>query len=83
MVCDGAIQKNWDNFEPFFPPKTGVFSEGGGFSRYVGNFPEMWAEGFCNDVTIFSIISSSSAHIFRKLPTYLEKPHIRGCHQQL
>ena len=43
----------------------------------------MWAEGFCNDVTIFSIISSSSAHIFRKLPTYLEKPHIRGCHQQL
>ena len=47
MVCDGAIQKNWDNFGPFFPPKTGVFfSEGGGFSRYVGNFPDMWAEGF-------------------------------------
>ena len=46
MVCDGAIQKNWDNFGPFFPPKTGVFSEGEGFSRYVGNFPDMWAEGF-------------------------------------
>ena len=34
---------------------------GGTFSRYVGNFPEMWAETYV------------SAHIPGKLPTYQEK----------